>query len=42
MAICFNCGAIMQEEDMGNHKCKSENVPKKGEELKPTFTKVAI
>jgi len=42
MAQCTKCGAIMHADDATKHVCKTENLPIKGEELKPTFTKVAI
>jgi hypothetical protein len=33
MAICTRCGAIIHEEDMVKHICKSENIPAKGQEI---------
>ena len=34
MAICTQCGTIMHEDDTTNHKCKEEDIPKKGKPIK--------
>lgn len=42
MAICFNCGALMHEDDMGKHVCNPANVVKKGKEKIPSTTEKDI
>lgn len=41
MAICTQCGTVMHDTDMREHRCDEAAVPKKGEEFKPVTTKVA-
>ena len=42
MAICTNCGVLMHYDDMAQHKCKTEDLPTKGIEKKPTTTNRAL
>ena len=42
MALCLKCGAILHEDDLGNHKCRAENLVEKGKEKIPTTTEAAI
>ena len=42
MAICTNCGYILNNEDMGKHVCKAADIPVAGTAKKPTTTSVAV
>lgn len=42
MALCFKCGSILPDdrESVEKHICEASNIPKKGEEKKPTTTTI--
>lgn len=42
MALCLRCGAVLHEDDLIKHKCKSENLAVKGKEKIPTTTEEVI
>ena len=42
MALCLNCGAILHEQDVFKHICKTENKAVKGKEKIPTTTEAVI
>lgn len=42
MAMCINCGAIINKEDAMKHICNELNIPIKGKEKQPTTTEKVV